>query len=177
MIKQFDSDAVSIITNIARLSRRQQDIILGRHTSWHINEIYKEDEYSEAMRILYQLIRQEKPYFEERIDPRDFYKVFAVVPQQLSERVRAQSGAFLMSAFHERLERDEILRWNETIPVYAHYRLTISGQYRTSIMDDLRLLDITWENLFPGLDTAATSVSEYYRKLLEFTREKAREGT
>ena len=65
------------------------------------------------MRLLYQLIRQEKPYFEERIDPRDLYQVFVVEPQQSSERLRAQAGAFLVSAFHERFERDEILKWNK----------------------------------------------------------------
>ena len=62
------------------------------------------------MRILYQLIRQEKSYFDERIDLRDLYKVYVVEPQLSSERIRAQAGAFLVSAFHERLERDEILK-------------------------------------------------------------------
>ena len=60
-----------------------------------------------------ELIRQENPYFEERIDPRDFYQVFVVEPQHSSERLRAQAGAFLVSAFHERFEREEILRWND----------------------------------------------------------------
>ena len=73
LVKTFDSDAISIVSNAARLSRFQRDALLGKHFSMGNNRIRREIEHSEAMRILYQLIRQEKPYFEERIDPRDFY--------------------------------------------------------------------------------------------------------
>ena len=75
------------------------------------------------MLYLYQYIRQEKPYFEARINPGDFYRVFVVEPQQSSERLRAQSGAFLISAFHKRFERVAVLEKNPRIPVYAHYKL------------------------------------------------------
>ena len=93
------------------------------------------------------------------------YKVFVVEPQLSSERVRAQSGAFLVSAFHERFERDEILKWNKGIPVYAHYKLTISGDCKDSIMKELQLLNVTRETLFPGLDSSARSVTNSYRTL------------
>ena len=56
---------------------------------------------------------------------------------------------------HERFERDEILKWNKEIPVYAHYRLTISGKHKYRIMEDLQLLNVTRETLFPGLDSSA----------------------
>ena len=117
------------------------------------------------MRLLYQLIRQEKPYFEERIDPRDLYQVFVVEPQQSSERIRAQSGAFLVSAFHERFERDEILEQNKGIPVYAHYKLTIPEDCKDDLIRELQLLNVTRETLFPGLDASATSVTASYRML------------
>ena len=145
LVKTFDSDRISIVSNAARLSRFQRDALLGKHFAKGNNRIRREIEYSEAMRILYQLIRQEKPYFEERIDPRDFYQVFVIEPQQSSERLRAQAGAFLVSAFHERFEREEILRWNKGIPVYAHYKLTISGKHMNRIKEDLQLLNVTQE--------------------------------
>ena len=59
--------------------------------------------YSEVIRRLYHFIRQEKPYFEERIDPRDWFKVFIVEPQQSFARIRAQSGLFSISAFTNNL--------------------------------------------------------------------------
>ena len=142
-----------------------QDALLGKRHHWSGGEIVNAYEYSEAYRILYQLIRQEKPYFDERIDPRDLYRLFVVEPQLSSERIRTQSGAFLVSAFHERFERDEILNRNERIPTHAHYKLNIRG-CKDVIMKQLQLLNITRETLFPGLDSSAKSVTDYYNTLL-----------
>ena len=88
-------------TNFAKLFEGKQALLLGKIGS-------NRDEYHEAMGRLYHFIHEEKPYFKIRIDPRDFFRVFVVEPQQSFERIRAQSGAFLISAFHERFERDEI---------------------------------------------------------------------
>ena len=170
LIEPFNSDAISIASNVARLSRREKDALLGKRFSLGNNRIRYEDEYVRAMRRLHRLIRQEKPYFEERIDPRHFYQVFVVEPQQASERLRAQAGAFLVSAFHERFEREEILRWNDEIPVYAHYKLTISGKHMDRIKEDLHLLNVARETLFPGLDSSARSVSDTYSDFLGFDK-------
>ena len=167
MVKTFDSDAISIVSNTARLSRFQGDALLGKHFAMGNNRIRREIEYTESMRILYQLIRQEKPYFEERFDPRDLYRVFIVEPQQSSERLKAQAGAFLVSAFHEQFDRDEILKWNEDIPVYAHYKVRISREGKNRISEDLQLLNVTRENLFPGLDSSIESVTDAYRSVLK----------
>ena len=98
----------------------------------------------------------------KKIDPRDLFRVFVVEPQRSFERIRAQSGAFLISAFHERFERDKILEWNDGIQVYDYYTLTVSGESKEYIMDELRLLNITHESLFPGLDEAANAVIQRF---------------
>ncbi len=163
LVKPFNSDAVSIISNFAKLSRRKQDALLGKRCGLFGHRIRRATEQPAAMRILCQLIRQEKPYFEEWIDPMDLYQAFIVEPQLSSERIREQSGAFIVSAFHERFERDEILRINKGIPVYAHYKLTISGECKNSITKELQLLNVTRETLFPGLDSSAKSVTDSFR--------------
>ena len=170
LVNTFTSDAVSIASNVARLSRCQQDALLGKRFTLGNNRVRYENEHREAMRLLYQLIRQERPHFEERIDPRDLYQIFVVEPQQSSERLRAQAGAFLVSGFHEQFEREEILRWNEEIPVYAHYKLTISGQSKDRIMEELQLLNVARENLFPGLDSSAKSVNNIYGNFIRLAR-------
>ena len=170
LVRTFNSDAASIASNVARLSRREQDALLGKPFSLGSDRIRRENEHVESMRLLYQLIRQEKPYFEERIDQRDLYRVFIVEPQQSSERLRAQAGAFLVSAFHERFEREEILERNGEIPVYAHYKLTISGESKDPMMEDLKLLNVARENLFPGLDSSAKSVNDTYSTLIAVQR-------
>ncbi len=163
LVKSFNSDTVSVITNFAKLSQHDQEALLTKlECSCHTERIGS-SEYREAKRRLYQLIRREKPYFDERIDPRDLYRVFVVEPQQSSERIRAQASAFLMSAFHKRFERNEILEWNGNIPVYAHYTLVIPADAKLNIIRSLELLNVTRETLFPGLDSSAKAVVERYR--------------
>ena len=152
LIKPYDSDIISIIANLARLRRNEQVKLL--------NQSRQRD--SATTRKFYQLIRSDKPYFDERIDPRDLYRVFVVEPQRSTERIRAQSGAFLVSAFHERFERDEILKWNKDTPVYAYCKLTIPSGSKAGLSDELQLLNVSRETLFPGLDASARAVSEHY---------------
>ena len=78
------------------------------------------------------------------------------------ERIRAQSGAFLISVFHERFERSEILQLDADIPVYDHYTLTVPSENKQYLLNDLRLLNITRESLFPGLDEAAKAITQRY---------------
>ena len=69
----------------------------------------------------------------------------------------------MVSAFHKRFEATEVLKQNPNTPIYAHYKLTIPGTRKGSIVDELRLVNITNESLFPGLDEAADAVTEAYR--------------
>ena len=160
MVKPFNSDTVSIIANFAKMSKPEQDLLLGK--TGEEQEDGKAAPYPETMDRLYQFVRQEKPYFKDRLDPRDLYRVFVVEPQQSPERLRAQSGAFLMSAFHKRFERDEIRKVNDRIPVYAHYKLSIPSGKKCNLLKDLRLMNITKETLFPGLDSAAQAITTQY---------------
>ena len=162
VVKPFNSNVVCIVANFARLSCADRNLILG----WTAEEICERDsasayrgDYEEAMQRLYQLIRQEKPEFEQRIDPRDLFRVYVVEPKQSFERIRAQSGAFLMSAFHERFERNEVLTWNPETPVYGHYTYVVPDEHKRGILQDLRLVNITRESLLPGLDEAARAIT------------------
>ena len=150
LVKPFNSDAVSVVANVAKLSNAEQGRLFPEPAV----------DYLRVMSRLFQLIRTEKPNFEERIDPKDFYRVFVVEPQQSSERIRAQSGAFLVSAFHQRFERDEVLKWNNGIPIYAHYQLRVSREKKEDILEELRSLDVTREKLFPGLDASAQAIAD-----------------
>ena len=161
IIKPFNSDTVSIIANFATLTNQEQTTLISGASR-------REDlGYAESLRHLYQLIRGEKPNFEERIDVRDLFQVFVIEPQQSSERIRAQSGSFLASAYHQRFERDELQHLNPHIPVYAHYTPTIPKSSKEGILRELQLVNITRETLFPGLDESARAITETYRQRLE----------
>ena len=171
LVKSFNSDTVSVISNFARLSREQQDLVLGkyqpnsRRPNKQRRDLFATSHYRATMRRFCQLIQEEKPNFEERIDIGDLYRVLVVEPQQASERVRAQSGAFLVSAFHKRLERQEILQHNALTPMYAHYMFTIPSEHKTKIRDELESMGITRETLFPGLDETARVVTDLMRRI------------
>ena len=88
--------------------------------------------------------------------------MFVVEPQQLFARIRAQSGAFLVSAFHERFERERILEWNAGIPTYGHVVFEVKREDKGRISEELQLLNVTGESLYPGLDVAAKAVIDAY---------------
>ena len=161
LVKAFDSDAISVVANLAKLPLSEQEMLMG----WLEPEefdIVKEPErptdYSLIMDRLYHRIRSEKPYFKQQIDIRDFFRVFVVEPKQLFERIRVQSGAFLISAFHKRFETDQILELNKNTPVYHHYKLTVPATAKKNILEELELLNVKREVLFPSLDEAAAAI-------------------
>lgn len=169
LIKPFNSDTMSVISNFAKLARWEKNLLLGkvqadaRGDEFHHRASVKSLELVSRVKIhLYDSIRQEKPYFAERMDIRDLFRVFVVEPQRMFERIRAQSGAFLISAFHERFEEDEVLKWNSEIPMYSHYDRKVLSECKESIRDDLRLLNITQETLFPSVDESAKAVERRY---------------
>ena len=172
LVKPFDSDTATVIANFARLRRNEQNLLLGKR-----EEDTKDDaepgygaepkfgnQYTLAMNRLYQFIRLEKPSFQERIDPKDMFRVIVAEPRQSFERIRAQSGAFLISAFHERFEEEEVRKLTADIPLYHHYTLPVPGNCKDAINEELATLNITRETMFPGLDEAAKAVTDYYRR-------------
>ena len=164
LVKPFDSDTISVIANFARLRVAEQNLLLGKKQEdvRVEEEIATADKHPLVKLRLKQFISQEKPYWEDRIDPRDLYRVFVVEPRQLFDRIRAQSGAFLVSAFHERFEQEEVLNLNDDIPIYDYYPLEVPAKYKQNILKELGLLNITPESLYPGLAEAANAVNEAY---------------
>ena len=165
MVKSFDSDTISIIANFAKLDRGHQNLILGKT----LEESQKENpdtslvyDYDESLRHLYHYIRQEKPQFEKLIDPLHLLQVFVVEPKQSFERIRAQEGAFLISAFHERFERDQITGRVKNLPIYEYETIVVPSGKKEHIIKELSLLSFTRENLYPSLDEVANRITQPY---------------
>ena len=167
MVKPFDSDSISVVTNFAKLPLFEQEVLLGKNevdvktTMRHWKQqapLVFYDRYRQILARLCYNIGREKPHFKERIDPMDLYKVFVVEPEQSFERVRAQSGAFLVSAFHHRFEPSYISKWNCNTPVYEHHQFRIPAECKQSLLRELLLLGMTRESLLPGLEEATQSV-------------------
>ena len=74
LVKPFNSDAIRIVTNFAKLSRVEQNLLLGFENwaeGWEADP-QSVGTYRHIMQRLYDLIRQEKPFFEEKNRPQRF---------------------------------------------------------------------------------------------------------
>lgn len=163
-IRPFNSDSVSIIANFTKLSYCQQNNVLKeaekrkskgeKAEGCDLDQPIKLPDCSIPVKHLYHNIGYEKPHFRPEIHVDDFWRVFLVEPQRTFERIRAQSGAFLISAFQKALTPEEIQKQNRP-PFNTHRILRIPGCYKERILNELSLLNITKESLYPSLDTAA----------------------
>ena len=164
LVKPFNRDVIKVIANFARLPKEYQDLILGKE-DWQKRshseqrDFFANSLYDVAMQRFYHLIKEESPYFEERIAISDLYRVFIVEPQQASERIRAQTGAFLVSAHHNSFNKADVRNVNPDIPIYDHYQLRVPAISKPRILQMLSWLNITHESLFPGIDTAAQAIA------------------
>ena len=159
--KTFNSDTISVISNFARLSKRDQDRILTPPEGAR-SYPFRRVEFDEAWGRLYQLIGREKSQFERRVEIKDLYGVFVVQPQQSAERVRAQSGAFFVSAFRDHFDYPEGTEWNGGLRPYDHCRLVIPSGCKDQIRKELAMLNISRETLFPGLDSSAAAITDLH---------------
>ena len=117
---------------------------------------------------LYSYIRQEKPYFKERINIRDLFRVFVVEPQQSFERIRVQSGAFLISAFHEQFEEEKVLNYNKRIPLYYCHKIIVPAGKKEDLLKRLQVLNVKREVLFPSLQEASDAIVKQYKTKVGF---------
>jgi len=148
------------------LDRKKPEDIVKEVEEYH--SCYKDNEtsgdYSYYMGRLWTLIKREKPYFVENlINPRDLFRIFIVQPRLLFPRVIAQSGAFLVSAHHERFnfewkEQNGRLPTGQYDVPYNYHPLTVKAGCKESILKELESLNISWETLFPGLESSAKAI-------------------
>ena len=158
LIKPFDSDTISIVSNFGRLPHREQQMLLGNREG----DVRIGHDYSSVMEKLYQLIQEEKPGFVQRIELPDLFGVYIVEPEYSSDRIRAQAGAMLTSAHHDRFERTYVEK-AVNVNVYGHYTFSIPpGEHKPQLLDDLRLLNITRQSLLPGLDESSREITHRY---------------
>ena len=171
MVKNHDSDTVSVISAMSQLRPAEQDVLttecpyserdLGIRQG-HLPDVHMRPGYEDVMQRLVHFIARDKPYFRNAIDPRDFFRVLVVEPRRAFARVRAQSGAFLLSGFHKEFEADKIAAKGPEIPIYDHYTIDVPRDAKPGIMKQLGYAQITDETMLPGLEPVATYIAERY---------------
>ncbi|QDC39015.1 FRG domain-containing protein [Sphingobium fuliginis] len=143
LVKFFDSDTVSCISNLSLLSGYEQD---GLDTSLELNGL---NGLPSCKKLLH-FIRREKPYFESRIDPADLDKILFVRGRNTNERVISQSGAFLLFG------KDAVL------PETGHSTLQLERikiQNKAQILIQLSKLNIKSDTVFPGIEKTTAEIA------------------
>lgn len=88
-IKYYDSDTVSCISNLSKLSYLQKNDI-------NLNQNRKDFNKADVAKKLLHLIKEEKAFFEPNINPDDLGSIICVKAKRTNIRIKSQMGAFLL---------------------------------------------------------------------------------
>jgi len=143
-IKYFDSDAVSCIANLARLPKNGKDNI--DFSGMNFNEQL-------SIKRLVDFIKEEKPFFEDKIKPADLQKIICVKGKKSNSRISFQSGAFLLFGLNAELKESG----NHEIQVKR-----IAVKNKASILNELDLLNINESTVFPYIENSAKYIAQKY---------------
>ncbi|MGO6724521.1 FRG domain-containing protein [Rhizobium ruizarguesonis] len=149
-VKFADSDTVSLICNLARLSDPEQREIVELYNDvqeW--DGLAKEEFRQEAsMKRLTQFVRVEKPYFLDAAEPLDLFKYFFVYPAKNNRRVIAQSGAFIAAGL---LQYRSAMRTRS----FKMRRIVIPAIKKGIIIKQLDTININSRTMFPEVEFAS----------------------
>jgi len=148
-IKLFDSDTVSVVTNIVKLNY-DFDIppTVAKKSDKHFDELVHK-------------IRNEKSYFDNLVVKDDLNKSFFVKPKLDNPRIIKQSGAFIVCGMDDikykpskeilEIERDKVTS-----------RIIINKNLKSEIIKLLETFNISSGSLFPELSEVAGYIKNKY---------------
>ena len=157
-IKFFDSDTVSVLSNISRRPKNFE---------FEYNDHTKISKFNESIPIAYLLheIKEEKPYFQNIINPKHLEQVYAVKVKLDNPRILKQSGAFLLFGVRSTkiIQADVPYTWimNKT---ERKLNIVIPANKKPLIRKELDLIGINESTLFPELDYQAKYLMRLYMK-------------
>ncbi|MBW2942147.1 FRG domain-containing protein [Zhongshania aquimaris] len=165
-VKYYDSDTVSILTNLAK-----------RPEDFEIQSIKGQDKekFNKEKQITYLLheIKEEKPYFSPVIVESDLESVVCVKPKLDNPRIIRQDGAFFVFGINGnktkparvpdsyRFSTDNINSLNYSS---EPYRLIINKSGKNKILGQLATLGINVATMFPEIDSVSKYIKESLKK-------------
>lgn len=160
-INFFDSDKISCLTNLAKLTHQQKNdliILLDKLEKSTIpKKILDKLELKEkAYEQLLHFIKNEKPYFEPKIEIADLRNVFCVKGRLNQERIIAQAGSFLLFGLDAKVPETG----SDTFNVI---RIRIKCEHKENILKELDLLKINRRTIYPSIENTA----KYIKNRLE----------
>ncbi|GLQ36792.1 hypothetical protein GCM10007908_04120 [Rhizobium albus] len=154
-VKYADSDTISLICNLARLSDAEREAIIDAYDdvgNWSKAAITRFRKKAAILRLM-QFVRVEKPYFLNLVDPRHLFRYFFVYPLKNNRRVIAQSGAFVAAG---------LLRYTapDSSKGFTSHVISIDRDKKADILNELDVININSRTMFPEIEFA----SKYIKK-------------
>lgn len=145
-IKNYHSDAVSILANIAVY--QHEDNLDIRNLD--ADEEHDRKRFNESGPIKYLLheIKAEKPHFVGWIKKQDMEGVFCVHPLLNNPRIRAQQGAFMIYGIDG--DRTKLAQWKDA-PRNGMIRrkIRIPAEAKKPLLKELQMLGVTIDVVYP----------------------------
>lgn len=157
--KFADSDTISIICNLSRLSESERKKITIKYNNvgsklvdWSESDIKAFRLMPEVKRLM-QFVRVEKPYFLDLIKPLDLFRYYFVYPSKNNKRVIAQSGAFIAAGLlqYRSLEQSAGLKYKKII---------IPAKCKENIIIQLDALNINSRSMFPEIEFTSKYIKQ-----------------
>lgn len=152
-IKYYDSDTVSVISNIAR--RPSDFTIPPADLTHHAFNQTKE------IRYLLHEIKQEKPYFEPEILRKDLKSVICVRPKMENPRIIRQDGAFFLFGVDGEKQAPASVP-EKYIASSGPRRIIVIGSEKRRIRGQLESLGISKGTVYPEIDRVAEFLKNVY---------------
>jgi hypothetical protein len=160
----YDSDKISCLTNLAKLTATQKDelakYIVKSQKNDPTKELLNETDFTEEFKVYEQYLHcilNEKPYFKPRIEIKDLKNIFCVKGRLNQERIIAQSGSFLIFG----LDAEAIPKNGNTN--FTVHKIRIKKENKKTILDELDLLNINQRTVYPSMENSA----KYIKNRLE----------
>ncbi|WP_461527242.1 FRG domain-containing protein [Prosthecobacter sp.] len=149
IIKFFDSDTVSCIANLSKLSHVEREAI---------NTTLDKDAFNNTAPVprLLHFIKEEKPYFQDCIVPSDLRSIVCVRSKLSNQRIAFQSGSFLIFGLGAVLDEDG------TVDIGIQ-RVAVSARHKDKIMKELSSLNINESTVYPLIDNSAKTIATKYK--------------
>ncbi len=155
-IKYYDSDTVSVISNIAKRPK-DFDLADGLKAEEEIDAFNR----TEKIKFLLHEIKHEKPHFESKIERAQVESVVFVRPLLNNPRIIKQEGAFILFGIDQK--KTNPAKINDLYYPRKKTRILIPANEKSTIISELEVLGISSSTIFPEIDNVAKYIREKYQ--------------
>lgn len=156
-VKYYDSDTVSCLANLCRLTHEQKNEL-------QLNQSFQDFNADPVVGKLVHYIHAEKPYFQTAIEPAHLGSILCVKAKQTNTRIKSQLGAFLLFGHDATMAETG----QDGIDIA---RITIVDKAR--ILKDLDRLNINAKTVYPSIDRTAEHLKTRYAMMGEANSKSA----